>query len=278
MKNLNKKIQEKFNQMVKTGKLFRVGYTGNEIWEMYLLAFPKEKDPVFRDPNSTTHNCNHCNNFIRRYGNIVAINDDYGIETIFDIDLSLNDEYYEAMKSISKLIKSSKVINVFKETYNELKSLLYESCSKSQDTYQLGVAKNVKRYTREEAEKYGVVKPNEIRTFHHFNLQLPRLFIDFSGKSIEKITSDYRRAKQVFKRAMQLENLELVKDLIIQDKKFNDENYIELFEIIIPLKREYDNLPKSKKDNWSWLKSYSFKYTELLDKLIELHYGEINME
>ena len=267
--------------MVKTGKLFRVGYTGNEIWEMYLLAFPKEKDPVFRDPNSTTHNCNHCNNFIRRYGNIVAINDDYGIETIFDIDLSLNDEYYEAMKSISKLIKSSKVINVFKETYNELKSLPYESCSKSQDTYQLGVAKNVKRYTREEAEKYGVVKPNEIRTFHHFNLQLPRLFVDFSGKSIEKITSDYRSAKQVFKRAMDeisLDTLELVKDLIKQGSILNGETHLEKIEAIIPLKREYDNLPKSKKDNWSWLKSYSFNNIELLDNLIETHYGEINIE
>lgn len=59
MKEFNKKIQEQFALMQKTGKLFRVALTGDQIWELYINSFPPEQNPIFRDPNSTTKNCNH---------------------------------------------------------------------------------------------------------------------------------------------------------------------------------------------------------------------------
>jgi len=86
MEKFNKQIQEKFSLMCKTGKLFRVKLTGQEIWDKYLDSFPKEQDPIFRDPNSSTHNCNHCKNFIRRYGNIVSVNENNELETIFNVE------------------------------------------------------------------------------------------------------------------------------------------------------------------------------------------------
>lgn len=74
MKNFNEKIQKQFTEMCKTGKLFRVSLTGQEIWDLYLKSF--DNDPMFRDPESSVHNCNHCKNFIRRYGNIVAVTEE----------------------------------------------------------------------------------------------------------------------------------------------------------------------------------------------------------
>ena len=67
MEKLNKKIQSQFDTMCQTGKLFRVEMSGQQVWDLYLSSFKKENDPIFIDPESSVHNCNHCKNFIRRY-------------------------------------------------------------------------------------------------------------------------------------------------------------------------------------------------------------------
>ncbi len=139
------------------------------------------------------------------------------------------------------------------------------------DVFQLGVKKNVKRYTREEAEKFGVVKPNEVRTFHHMHLQLNKAFVDMSGKSIDSIMSSYRSAKEVFKRAMDeipLSTLKLVKDLISQGSLLDGETHLHKVEAMIPLKQEYDTLAEKEKDNWCWVKSYGFTYAKFRNELI----------
>ena len=81
MKEFNKKIQAQFEKMCQTGKLFRVALTGQQVSDLYIASF--DKDPIFRDPASSTHNCNHCKNFLRRYGNIVSIAEDFSISTMF---------------------------------------------------------------------------------------------------------------------------------------------------------------------------------------------------
>jgi hypothetical protein len=133
--------------MQATGKLFRVELTGNQIWEMYIGSFAPENNPVFRSPESSTHNCNHCKNLIRRYGNVVAIDTAYNIVTMFDVDT--DGEYQNTARVLSAAIKQSRVADVFFETFAELQKLPYESCSQSQAEYQLGTAQNVKQYTQE---------------------------------------------------------------------------------------------------------------------------------
>ena len=105
MNQLVKKLQEQFDKMCATGKLFRSKVSGQELWDIYISSFKKEDNPVFRDPNSTLHNCNLCKNFIRRYGNIVAVDENYELMSIFDI--SSPGEYQNSMENISKKLKSS---------------------------------------------------------------------------------------------------------------------------------------------------------------------------
>jgi hypothetical protein len=235
MKEFNKKIQEKFSQLSKPGKLFRVSLTGQQVWDLYINSFARVYDPIFRDPNSSTHNCNHCKNFIRRYGNIVSVNENYEIETMFDVVTS--DEYLQAVEVVSEAIKAAKITDVLFETFAELNSLPYESCSKSQKEFQLGVASNVKRYTKEESDKFGVVKANEVRTFNHIHLMLDKEFVDMSGSSVEAIMGAYRDAKNVFQRAMEtisLDTLQLVRDLIIQGSLLDGATHLHKIEKIIP--------------------------------------------
>lgn len=271
MIEFNKLIQAQFNKMCATGKLFRSSLTGNQVWDLYLNGFTKENNPIFRDPNSTVHNCNLCKNFIRRYGNIVAIDENYNTITMFDVEAS--EEYKNSANLISTMLKASPITEVFFETFNELNSLPYESCTKNNTIFKLGIDKNVKRYTKEEAEKYGVVKANEIRTFNHINISIPKQFVDISGNSVEKIMADYRDAKNVFQRAMEeisLDTLNLVKDLINQGSLLDGQTHLYKIEQIIPLKKQYDSLPNDtlKKINWCWVNSYKLPFAKFKNELI----------
>jgi len=281
MKAFNKKVQDKFTQMSQTGKLFRVELTGQQIWELYLGSFTKENDPVFRDPESSVHNCNHCKNFIRRYGNIVSIDENNNIDTMFNV-VADDEEFENTTKVLTAAIKSSRITEVFLETFNELNSLPYESCTKSNSVFQLGVVSNPKRYTKEEAEKFGVVKPNEVRTFDHIHLFVDKVFVDDSGNSVESLMGNYRDAKNVFQRAMEtisLDTLKLVKDLINQGSLLDGATHLYKIEQIIPLKEEYDKLPAipaNQRHNWCWVKSFNLPFAKFKNELIGVLCSELS--
>lgn len=281
MEKLNKEIQSQFDEMCATGKLYRANISGDELWDIYLQGFGD--DAIFRDPESSVHNCNHCKNFMRRYGNIVAI-DQYGnITTIFDINrIMVNDEYANSMKLLSGAIKDVGIANVFFETFNELNSLPYEKTVKNQPVFRLGVNKNVKRYTREEAEKFGVVKPNEIRSFHHMHLNVPKQFVDHSGSSQEALIAWYRDKYNVFKRAMieiSLNTFKMVEDLIEQGSLLDGTSHLHAIKKMKAHKIAYDSPVNDKKDKNSYFWSVTYNMDEATAKfnntLIGVLCGEI---
>ena len=269
MKNLVKELQAQFNVMCATGKLFKSSITGQTVWELYLNGFLPENNGIFRDPESTEHNCNLCKNFIRRYGNIVAVDSNNNIISIWDNVTS--EKYLKSAKEISEKLQEASIIDIFMETYVELSSLPYQKCTKSLSLFRLGIDKNVKRYTKEEAEKFGVVKPNEIITFNHLYLDLPKQFVYMGVKSIDALMAEYRSAKDVFKRGMEtisIDTLRLVKDLINQDSLLDGKTHLFKIETMIPLKIQFDDLPKSKQDIWCWVNSYNFSLAKFRNELI----------
>ena len=267
MKKFNEKIQAQFSKMCATGKLFRVDLSGQQVWDLYLKSF--DNDPTFRDPNSSTHACNTCNNFIRRYGNIVSIDENYKTMTIFDVDAE--DEFIPVAKALSGALKKATITEVFFETFEELNKLPYEKCTKKSPLFQLGVDKNNKRYTKEEVEKFGVVNTDDVYTFNHMHLFLPNTFVDKTGESVESIMGEYRDAKNVFQRAMEtisLDTLNLVKDLINQGSLLNGTTHLFKIEQIIPLKKQYDELAASDRNNWCWVASYKLPFAKFRNELI----------
>jgi len=263
--------------MCATGKLFRSSLTGHQVWELYINSFEKEYNPIFRDPNSSTHNCNLCNNFIRRYGNIVALDEKLNIITMFDVDAPA--DYLSPAKALTEALKASGISEVFFETFNDLKFLPYDSnIKKNDEKFKLGIEKNVKRYTKEEAEKYGVVKPNELRTFNHMHLYLPQEFVYMDSKSIEALMGEYKSDKQVFHRAMAeipLDTLYLVKDLINQGSLLDGQTHLYKIEQMIILKKQYDELAPKKQDNWCWLNSYKLPIAKFKNELMGVLCSEL---
>lgn len=274
MKTLSKKIQAQFDKMCATGNLFKATISGREVWKLYLEGFGNDK--TFRDPESGEHNCNHCNNFIKRYGNIIAIDKDGNVMTLFDVKTTK--EYQKSIDSMAKAVKSSEIANVFFETYNELNSLPYEKTTKTLSVFRLGVEENHKVYTPDEAKAFGVVEAGKAYTFSHFYLDLPTAFVDKSGESIESIMSKHRDAKTVFQRAMEeipLATLELVRDLINQGSLLNGEAHAFKIEQIIPLKKAYNSVRVNEKDAWCWLKSHNLPFAKFKNELIGVLCSEL---
>jgi hypothetical protein len=259
-KRFNEKVKSQFVKMCETNMLFRVDVTGQELWDLYLSSFEDEK--IFRDPESSEHNCNCCKNFIRRYGNIVSINEEGVLESIFS-NVGDVGEYTSSVEAVRKLVVNSNIKNVFLETYNTLNEALnYESTNKNQETYQLGVESNLKKYTEEEVEKFGVVNSEKIYEFHHFCIDLPKRFVDFSGNSIESIMGHYRDKYSVFKRCMEeipLETLELVKDLINQGSLLDGTSHLHSIHDIINHKKWYNDEVKEGEDNFLWQMTYNLE-------------------
>jgi hypothetical protein len=269
MEGLTKKIQAQFDKMCATGKLFRVALSGSNVWDTYLGSF--ENDAVFRSPDSSYHNCNNCNNFLRRYGNIVAIDGTFNLMSIFDVELEDGSEYSKPMANLSNLIKSTPITEVFVETFDSLKELPYEVCKKSQAKFRLGIAANTKHYSQAEAEMYGVVKAGEIRTFKHLHLDLPTQFVDKTGKSIEAIQAAYRDAKNVFKRGLDeisIDTLQLVKELIQQGSMLDGQTHLHKVQAFLNYARVYSTIESAKKDLWCWDQSYGLNIAKFRNELI----------
>lgn len=269
MIDFRKKMQEQLQKMEATGILFRADITGRDVWYTYLNAFTPEDDPIFRDPESTTHNCNLCNNFLRRYGNIIAIAEDGSLMTLFDFDLP--GEYQNSIDALQEAIRGAGIGNVFFETYSELQSLPYEKVKKTAERFQLGIETNYKRYNKEEAEKFGVVKKDEDRTFNHMALKLHKNFVDQSGKSIEAIMAFHRDNKNVLERGMKeipLDTLLLVRDLINQESLLDGKAHLSKLETFIDLKKAYDQQESYNRDSWLWRKSHNLGIAKFKNELI----------
>lgn len=266
----NNLIKEQFALMSKQPVLFRSKASGHALWDTYIQSFSKEDDPVFRDPNSTHHTCNNDKNFIHRYGNIVAVIDGK-IVTMYD-SIPPNTTYYASATAMRVSLLGEPIQDVFVESYDNLNRLLnYESTNKTQELYQLGHVKTNKIYTQAEADQFGVVTPGQVYTFHHFYVMLPKLFVDFSNKSVESIQGSYRDDKSVFKRGLDeisVDTLELVRDLIKQGSLLNGDSYLSKLEAFIIFAKEYKDVPTLEKDRWCWVKSHKLPFAKFRNELI----------
>lgn len=256
MQHISELLNEQFKKIANGNELFRSRVSGTELWNEYMKGFGK--DPVFRNPDFSVHNCSTCNNFIRRYGNIVGLDENYNIITMFDIN-NCPAEYKASFEAMANMLKAAPIVDSFVETFDELQKLPYERCKKNASEFLLGLPKNAKVYTEEEANKFpGVVKPGESRVFHHLYVSCPSLYIDTSGSSVASLMGRRRDKYNVFKRCMEeipVDTYELVRDLINQGSLLDGTTHLPKVEAMIPLKKEYDRIPSDKQDNWCWAKS-----------------------
>lgn len=260
-------MQAQFDRMCQQGMLFRSQVTGHELWTAYMEGFGD--DPIWRSPQSSEHNCNTCRNFFERYGNIVALDGNMQIMTMYDGDTT--DEYRESFRRMSELLKGKPIAGVFVETFDYLHKAPYEQTNKHAEDFALGISRNMKRYTEQEAAQFGVVEAGRVYTFEHFMVRCPKAFISFNAETVDAITARCREDKVQTERGLNTittDTLQLVQDLIRQGSLLNGDAYLEKVENFARLAEEYKNVPTDKRDNWLWAKSYKYKYARFRSELI----------
>ena len=271
MREVNEKLQAQFDSLCKKSVLFRSSVTGREVWNAYMQGFGE--DPIFRDPESSEHNCNTCRNFVERYGNIVAVDTDMNIITMWGGDTT--DEYRESFRRMDELLKSKPIANVFVETFDYLHKAPYEQTSKTAETFALGVAKNVKQYTDEEVAKFGVVEAGRVYTFEHLMVRLPREFVSFTNDSADALTARKREDKVQLERGLKeidVDTLLLVADLIKQGSLLNGDAYLKKVESFTELAQRYATMVPTVipglDDRWLWREAATYPYCRFRSELI----------
>lgn len=238
---------------------------GDLVWMAYIEGFVN--DPVFRDPESSVHNCNCCKSFIRRYGNLVAINHEtLELVSLWDFEPS-QEEYRPSVKAMRELIHSAKVQELFVETWNylsDMKSASHEENEslrrKGAGWYRLGYATTVKRWTFEDIARWPNAgqKVNEVTSFNHINLEIPKELIYEGAESKGALIGKAAAHFGTFKRAMTEitpETYQLVIDLEAQGSLLNGTSYMRSVKEALKAAEEFRNIPADKQDNWCWLES-----------------------
>lgn len=71
-----------FQRITKSGPAFTAGVAGDDLYGAYLAAFPEGTNPIFKA--RTEHDCSCCKGFVRRAGNVVSVNGEGRVLTIWD--------------------------------------------------------------------------------------------------------------------------------------------------------------------------------------------------
>lgn len=183
-KKENEMLQAQFDRLCERGKLFRSSVTGEQLWTAYMDGFGR--DPIFLSPTSSVHNCRTCQRFIERYGNIVALDDEMRIITMWQGE-DVSDEYRESFRRMDDLLRGSDISGVFVETFDFLNGAPYEKTSRQAEDFALGTASNVRQYSEQEVAQSDTVEAGRVYTFHHLMVRLPRQFVSFGTESVEAI-------------------------------------------------------------------------------------------
>lgn len=80
-KNFSNAVRVQFEEM-KAHTIYEVAMDRDELWAVYMGAFPEGTDPIFRE--RTEHDCSCCKHFIRNAASMVTINADLTVNTIWD--------------------------------------------------------------------------------------------------------------------------------------------------------------------------------------------------
>ena len=169
-KNFTNAVRQQFKRMTsKHDVLFLTDVGRDELWDAYLAAFPDGTDEEYRE--RTSHDCNTCKQFIRPFGNVVAILEGK-LVSIWDVE---TDGYYQDVADhMSALVKSRIISNVFVS-----------------DVAQLGTETN-----RE------MLPTGKTKTWNHFSYKLPVSFVNKTNKSDAEVKAAFRDVKNVFRRSL----------------------------------------------------------------------------
>ncbi|MCK5614016.1 hypothetical protein KAR91_69780 [Candidatus Pacearchaeota archaeon] len=222
-------MQKQFEVVIKDQEhLFLTDVPKDLLWETYLESYPEGTNEIYRE--NREYDCNSCRQFIRPFGNIVAIKDNE-LVSIWDIE-ELDHPFHIVASALSDLVKAAPIKNVFLAEHAKL-----------------GIDKN-----------HQLMEDGTTRAWDHFFFKVPRKFVNKSGKSIESVQGKFRDVKNVFHRSMKeitIEAAQTILELIDQGSLYRGEESKDVIKAFIQYKLAYIPVTVELKDNWAWINSFN---------------------
>lgn len=229
-KGFRNELTQHFKDMCKENSHFyTVNLDKDALWELYLNSIPAEDNKIFRVRRE--FDCSCCRHFIKSIGNVVAIKNNKVI-SIWDFT-SADTRWTHVAEELSKFVKSYPITDVY----------LSRESSVGTD------------YNMDNKEVENPIK------WEHFYLTLPKELVfkkTYSANTIDTMLGDYRDSRNVFKRSLEefsLNDIDTVLDLINQGSLYRGDEYKDRIIKLRNLKKEYDNVPESEKELFTWERS-----------------------
>lgn len=238
-------IQTKFAKM-QSFDLFQTNIDKDTIWQTYLDSFPHNSNPIFR--KRSQHDCSACRRFIKIIGNIVNINEDGTLDTIWDLNVDDNN-YQIVANSMAAFVKQHTINGQFYH-YQKI----------------VGVEKSFEDIITDNGK--------ELFTWEHFCVTLPSKYIH-TNMDINKIHSEEISTFNVVKRSCEeltISALETVIELINQGSLYRGNEHLHIVNKFKQFKVGYDLAIN--KDHFIWNnindKSLRIRNTAIGTLLIDL--------
>lgn len=216
-----------FQRLAKNGPVFTAGIAGDDLYSAYLASFPEGTDPIFK--KTTEHDCGCCRGFIRRVGNVVTINGDGRVLTVWDdAAKSAPAPYNLVAASLRDKVRASPVDNLFRVSLKE--SSFGAASTRSQDA-----------------------ATKKVYTWNHFYTgQIPA---ELRVASPGEVCGAFRTTVEVFERGLTEltpEAVDTVMDLITGNNLYRGEEHREAVKKFQKAQREYLKLDPKDRRTFAW--------------------------
>lgn len=219
--NFSKAVAIQYNKLITMGELFYVEMERDELFSIYLEAFPEGTNNIYKTRRE--YDCNCCKQFIRNTGHVVAIKDGV-LHSIWDVDLAdIEPNFQIVADACSAYVKSKPVAGIFR---SEVK--------------RIGTPSSIDK---------------DLKKWNHFSYDLPKEYV-VKGESLAEFTGKVRTNKELLERGVkeiQQDSCETVHDLIKQKSLYRGDEHLSTVKLAVECIKEF----KKTKDKplWLWVKS-----------------------
>lgn len=237
-KNLSDLLQENFKKITNNGTrpLFVVNADKDVLWNLYLDSFPEGTNEVYRVRRE--YDCSCCRHFMRDMANVVYIDDDTRVHSIFEFDTHSN-VFQPVMDALAKEVVQYPIIGQF---LHKEANVGYELSRELDPT------------------------SGKVTTWNHFHLTLPDKYCwntpahrNMPRTTIGSMCSEFNGRRNVFKRSLDeitMDSVDTVLELIESNSLYRGAEWFNQLKMFKGLKEEYADLDPEQKENFAWARAY----------------------
>ncbi len=220
--NFSKAVAVQYNKLVTMGELFYVEMERDELFPIYLEAFPPGTNNIYK--TRLEYDCTCCKQFIRNTGHVVAVKDGV-LHSIWDVDLVDIEPNFQVVADIlSAYVKSKAIAGIFRS-----------------DVKRIGTPQTIDK---------------DLNKWNHFSYDLPKEFVVGKTESLSQFRGRTETNKDLLQRGVteiHQDSCETVSDLIKQNSLYRGDEHSSTVKLALDSIKGFKSA--ANKGLWLWLES-----------------------